>query len=1247
MTNYLKRLAAFLALAACMATIRGAEPPEIRVLFLGDSGLHKPVERFKLLQPVLEKKKIELTYTESLDDLSPARLAGFDCLLIYANQTRISTPQEKALLDFVNEGHGFVPIHCASFCFLNSPKYIELVGAQFKSHGTGVFKETIVQPEHEIMRGLTPIESWDESYVHSKQNPDRVVLAERRDAKGAEPYTWVREVGKGRVFYTAWGHDQRTWSNENFQALVERGIRWASANSPDQLKVAGRLKPFEYQDAPAPLPNYLPNARWGTQGEPIRTMQKPLAPEESIKHLAIFPEFTKSLFVAEPDIFKPIWMSWDERGRLWIAETIDYPNNMQPPGEGHDQIKICEDTDGDGKADKFTVFADKLSVPTSFVFANGGIIVVHSGKTEFFKDSDGDGKADERRVLFTGWGTGDTHAGPSNLRYGFDGWIWGTVGYSGFRGTVGGKEVRFGQGIYRFKPDGSALEFVRSSNNNTWGLGFSEENIVFGSTANGNASMYMPIANRYYERVNGWSASRLETIADSQRFFPLTEKVRQVDYHGRYTAGAGSAIYTARSFPKEYWNDVQFVAEPTGHLLGQFYLIPRGSDFVAHNAKNFLASDDEWTAPICAEVGPDGALWVIDWYNYIVQHNPTPQGFKTGKGGAYDTPLRDKTHGRIYRISYKEGHPSKMFDLSKANSDQLIEALKSDNMMWRMAAQRLIVDGAKKDLAPALCELVSNSQAEESAVNAPAIHALWCLADLASQGMERDDKVVQATRSALKNPSRGVRRAAVMVLPKMEKSSTALLENGLLDDLDPQVRLAAFLALSEMPASEKSGKAIFEALQKSENAADRWIPDAATVAAAHNDAAFLKAVLAGYKSDSELSGELGRVVQLVTRHYADRAPVDTIFNILNEIKSASPAVAMAVMDGLVEGWPEDTAPRIGEAEKQSLSELMKSLPESVRDRLLALAQRWGKTELFGQEIAGITETLKKQITDANAAEDARISAAKRLVALNSSSTTEDLILSQVSLLTPPSLGTGFVNALGQSRDSRMARDIVSHWKELSPAVRRSAVAVMARRPEWANALLEAVERQRIPQTDLAADQWSQLRQNPNREVAARAGRLTQNVSAISRDREEIVKKLMPVANEKGDPGIGKQVFATTCAVCHTFNGEGGKVGPDLSGIAAKGKSEILVDILDPNRSVEANYRLWNATTKSGDTFSGRLDAETQTSIELLDTTGQKHVIQRKDLTSLESSALSLMPNGFEALPASNLSALLTYLTQAH
>src|SRR5439155_4759822 len=173
------------------------------------------------------------------------------------------------------------------------------------------------------------------------------------------------------------------------------------------------------------------------------------------------------------------------------------------------------------------VFADKLSIPTSLILANGGVVIHHYPHTMFLKDTDGDGKADVRQVLFTGWGFGDTHAGPSNLRYGLDNWIYGIVGYSGFRGTVGGQRHRFSQGFYRFKPDGSKMEFLRNTTNNSWGVGFSEEGLLFGSTANGCPSVYLPIPNRYYESVRGWSSTVLQSIAASNKFQPITDKVRQ------------------------------------------------------------------------------------------------------------------------------------------------------------------------------------------------------------------------------------------------------------------------------------------------------------------------------------------------------------------------------------------------------------------------------------------------------------------------------------------------------------------------------------------------------------------------------------------------------------------------------------------------------------------------------------------------------------------------------------------------
>ncbi|RLS23393.1 MAG: glycosyl hydrolase, partial [Planctomycetota bacterium] len=673
-----------------------AQDNKIKLLFLGDNGHHKPNERFRQIQPVLAAKGIDLVYTDKVESLTPKILNSYQGLVIFANLTTLSPEQEKAMLDYVEQGNALIPLHCASYCFLNSPKYIDLVGAQFSKHGTGTFRVDNILPTHPIMKGYKSFESWDETYVHTKHNPkDRIVLEERKDASGSEPWTWVRTQGKGKVFYTAWGHDARTWSNPGFQNLLERGIRWATNGDLSKVpafsdqtlmtELPKNLKPFDYVEADVPF--YPANKQWGKMGENIRKMQKPLEPKESQKHYIMPEGFELKLFASEPDLEgKPIAMNWDERGRLWVALTIDYPNELQPQGQGRDKIVICEDTNGDNVADKFTTFADKLSIPTSLIFANGGVIVHQAPDTLFLKDTNGDDIADERKVLFTGWSTGDTHAGPSNLNYGLDNWIYGMVGYAGFAGTVGDEKQSFRTGFYRMKSDGSKIEFLRNTNNNSWGVGLSEEGILFGSTANGNPSVHLPIPNRYYEKVRGWSSSVLEGIAGSAPIHPITKQIRQVDHHDKFTAAAGHALYTARNYPSDYWNKTAFVTEPTGHLVATFPITPEGASFTSRNAFNLVASDDEWSSPIVAEVGPDANVWVIDWYNYIVQHNPTPAGFKTGKGNAYETNLRDKKHGRIYRLVHKDGKNNLPLNLSIADTSKLVETLRNDNFFWRRHA---------------------------------------------------------------------------------------------------------------------------------------------------------------------------------------------------------------------------------------------------------------------------------------------------------------------------------------------------------------------------------------------------------------------------------------------------------------------------------------------------------------------------------------------------------------------------------
>ena len=805
----------------------------LEVLFLGDKGHHKPMERIPSLMAALGPKGINFTYTDDLVDLNPQILAKYDALMVFANWNEIDAAAEKALLDFVASGKGFLPIHCASYCFRNSDAYVKLVGGQFWRHTMDSVTTQTVQAAHPIMQGLNPFTAYDETYLHSQLQPDNNILAVReikadqekdKPGQATEPYTWTRTHGKGKVFYTAYGHDERTWNQPGFQELIYKAILWSVNDEALAAYHARNAKPFQY--TPADLPNY--ERRPGTQYQ-----QLPLSPEESMKHIQVPVDFKLEMFAAEPNVMHPIAISWDEKGRMYVLITQDYPNERKETG-GRDYILICEDTDKDGKADKFTKFADDLSIPTGMVFANGGLIVSQAPHMLFLKDTNGDDVADEKRVLFSGFGTFDTHAGPSNLHYGFDNWIWGAVGYSGFKGVVGKSKdtIQFGQAFFRFKPDGSELEWMTSTNNNTWGFGFNETNDVFGSTANNSHGWYMAIPNRYFSSANNIENGSRST--DTHRDIkPITEKVRQVDAFGGFTAAAGHNFYTARAFPKKYWNNIAFVSEPTGHVLHQNNMVRKGTDFSDKESFNLMAGADEWFSPVFAEVGPDGAVWVADWYSYIIQHNPTPQGGSNGEGNAYETPLRDFTHGRIYRVSYNGAAPYQPIQLESTNVNGLLAALKSDNKFWRTHAQRMLVERGNKDIVPQLKEMVANAQLDEIGINATAIHALWALKGLGAL----DEQTLEV---ALTHPIPSVRKNAIQVMEHNESGVAAILKLDLLNDKDLLVVMNALLYFSKSPMNAAAEKAFFDRMNKSTEVEDRWMPDAFAVVLNANGGKLMK-----------------------------------------------------------------------------------------------------------------------------------------------------------------------------------------------------------------------------------------------------------------------------------------------------------------------------------------------------------------------------------------------------------------------
>lgn len=816
---------------------------KVELLFLGhNSEHHNSAAYLPLLATTLSKEGISFTYTDNPNDLNPENLDKYDGLVIYANHEQITPEQESALLNFVEKGRGFIPVHCASFCFQNSPKYIDLVGGQFMKHGTDSFTTSIIKKDHAIVNNLNEFITWDETYVHDKIAKDITVLMERVEGDHHEPWTWVKEVGKGRVFYTAYGHDERTWNNPGFQQLMKEGILWAVGDEAKSKWEIFRkeIPTLVYRDAEG-IPNY-------EKRNPGPKYQEPLSPEESAKLIQVPVGFDLKLFASEPDIINPIAMEWDERGRLWVIETVDYPNTVRDDkGIGDDRIKICEDTDGDGKADKFTVFAENLNIPTSMVFSNGGIIVSQAPHFLFLKDTDGDDKADVKKVLIDGWGTFDTHAGPSNLKYGLDNQIWGVVGYSGFEGVIAGENRKFSQGIYLFKPDVSSFEFMTNTSNNTWGLGFTENNDVFASTANNTHSVFMGIPNEAGKDVEGIQLGGSTKIDGHYAMHSITDKVRQVDVFGGFTAASGHNFYTARNYPKEFWHQVALVCEPTGHLVHIARIEKHGAGYIEKDGWNLFAGSDEWVAPVEAKVGPDGAVWVLDWYNFIIQHNPTPTpdrgGFVgvNGKGNAYENPLRDKSHGRIWRVVSREAKSYKPITLDKEEPNELVEALSNDNLLWRLTAQRLLVERGNLDVLPDLFDLVKNQKVNEFGDNYAVIHALWAIDGLGA--LTKDDKAEAIVTEALKHPSAGVRKAAIQILSKSQWTEEDVNKFNLLNDQDPNTRLAAILSLVEIAPSETLGVALYKLSVEESINNDEWLSKAVYVAANQHRKGFIDSFL--------------------------------------------------------------------------------------------------------------------------------------------------------------------------------------------------------------------------------------------------------------------------------------------------------------------------------------------------------------------------------------------------------------------
>lgn len=965
-----------------------------------------------------------------------------------------------------------------------------------------------------------------------------------------------------------------------------------------------------------------------TGPEPL-TAPGPLTPKEERATFRLKKGFKIELVASEPDVVDPVAMCFDERGRLFVAEMRGYPNGGVGTGkETRGRIRCLEDKDGDGYFETCTTFAEGLRFPMGLLPYKGGLLVAVAPDLLYLEDTNGDGKADKTTVLYTGFNLANIQQMVNSLQWGLDNWVYGCAGSDG--GTVrsaeknDAPEVSLRNRGLRFRPwiPGS-LE--PTSSGGQYGLTADDYGHWFTNTNSQHLRQivlpdhylrrnpYLPVpavtldipehgpAAKVY-RISPFEPWRVERTtrraggADARRF-PSTELVPG----GYFTSACSPLVYTADLFPREYRGNV-FVCDPANNLVHREVLVEKGAVFSGRRVDpdfEFLASTDNWFRPVHLSIGPDGAIYVLDFYREVIE---TPLSLPDDIKRRLN--LESRGRGRIWRIAPEGFKPSRMPDLSKATAAELADALLKQNPWWRLTAQRLIVERQMKDAAPAIRERLKDAAGKPGRAN-----LLWTLQGLGS--LTEEDVL-----PAFDDPEPGMREQALKLaeafLAKSEPPQALAVKLA----RDPSARVRFQLALSAGFLDTRHRGQVLAALFQERT--DPWIPAAALSSAGEDTAALITALVT---TDHRVPPLILSRLAAVVGARGDRAEVTRLLTLV-AAEQGTVAEHAAIFEGLGQGMRNSKTP---------LSAWLANPPEGA------------------EEIAGkIRERFTKA---AKVARDPESSPAGRVEAVQTLASGPFDVAGPAlaELLTPATAGdvqSAAVRALAAHPDSKVSELLLKNWNGYGPALRREVLDALAARPDRAVKLLEAVEKKTVAASELDPARVQQLKAHPNAAVRSKASAVLK--ATINADRAKVVAEYAKALELKGDAARGKVVFKNNCAACHKLDGVGHDVGANLlAALPNKSGEDLLVAVFDPNREVDPRYVNYQASVADGRVLNGVIVAETPTSVTLRRGDGAEDTILRANLESLRSTRLSLMPEGLEKqLSHQDVSDLFAYLRVA-
>ena len=1064
--------------------------------------------------------------------------------------------------------------------------------------------------------------------VTSKRRDDRAPeKLDRANVYDLQPQMWTYEGSDKHRAFVLLQAGAESLKHPSVQTLLRRGVAWAAKRENiDELCAPADLATLRYP-----------------KGGP-----KPAA--ETVQSFDLHPGFSAKAIASEPLINKAIAMQWDGRGRLWVAETPEYPNGRRPlsdvawketgvlkPGQydrpATDRITILEDTNGDGVMDKKSVFYEGLELVTGFCLWRDGVIAVHQPDIVFIH---GNGAQKTVDRLYTGFTPGDTHFVANHFMVAPDGWIYANTGSSADAVSVVNPSVKakVSSGIFRFKPDGSAIEQVGSKGGNAFGMDItSDGELFFGQATSGSPVQHVVLPEWVLARGKVGNTGSVESVIAGRKVartdMPSRVPYMQIDVVGGYSSACASTVQEGGAWPAE-WDDTVFCTEPILDIV-HFEKLKRGAPNIVGEMtepnREWLRARDFWFFPIDVQFGPDGAMYVLDFYNPIVAHSDSRVP-KHSRSGATVRPDREHYYGRIYRIQHDAARQLPTASLEKASPAELVAAFTHPNKGVRFNAHRLLMDRADAAAAvPALQAMAGNERF------APArILALWALQRLGQLSPE-------SLATSLKNEDAGVRKAGLLIAEALGAKNQVNVAT-LLDDSDPRVRLLALRALAAVPLDSAGAKSLLAVLPKLN---DGWSRSAAVAAASSNAGPVIEASLASQTAPG--ASELDLVTSLAGR-LAEKPDKAALAKVITAAANAN-ATARPIVLAALQSAAANLAPAPAEVPVAALKTLLTATDVTIAASALPYAAAWAPAGELKPVIADRIAALLPVAVDAGQTDTTRsvvIAGLIRSRAADARILDEVIELLKTKLSDPLLLDV--IGSVARAGEPALGQRLTAILPNLSPLGQTALFDALITRAEWANALLDALAKKELKPALLGPAKLSKLRLHPDAAVAKRAVAVFAEVGAgTNAAKDEIIGKLeKEIESKAGNVANGKSMFQAACATCHKLNGEGHDVGPVLDGIGVHGTHELLVHIIDPSRVVDNEHRTWNLALKNGQFATGIIARENETTVTLKLPGGILQDAKTSDIKSRQDTGMSLMPEGLEALGADTLRDILAYLS---